>query len=65
LLSGNRPDERYPIPAEWRDYIIAKTFGYTKQQIDDSPAVWLDWMLSIDGAFKSVEAKNGSPSNLG
>jgi hypothetical protein len=36
------------MPAEVRDYQIAKRFGWTHDQIRESPAVWLDWMLAID-----------------
>lgn len=44
------------MPIEMRDYHLARTFGWTKQQIDEQPAVWLDWMISIDGVQRKVEA---------
>jgi hypothetical protein len=38
-----------------RDYFIVKNFGWTKDQIDEQPAVWLDWMLSIHGIVQEIE----------
>ena len=49
-------DPRHPVRHELRDYFLARTFGYTLQEIDDQPAVWLDWMLAIDGKMREVEA---------
>jgi len=49
-------DTRYPLREEVRDYQLAITFGWTKDQIDAQPAVWLDWMLAIHGKAKEVEA---------
>ena len=45
-----------PIPKEWRDYLLASRFGWTKQEIDDQPAVWLDWLISIDATVQEVKA---------
>jgi hypothetical protein len=56
VLDGGSPDERYPTPTYVRDYLLASKFGYTKQQIDEQPAVWLDWILAIDGEV--IESKN-------
>lgn len=41
---------------EFRDYLLAQRFGWTRQEIDDQPAVWLDWLLAIDGKYREVEA---------
>lgn len=49
-------DERFPVRHELRDYLLAKTFGWTLQQIEEQPAVWLDWLLQIDGKVREVEA---------
>ena len=38
-----------------RDYILVSRFGYTKAQIDEAPAVWLDWMIAIDGERQQAE----------
>jgi len=35
--------------------MLAKQFGWTKQQIDEQPAVWLDWMLTLSGLWAEVE----------
>lgn len=53
-------DERFPVRPEFRDYRLAKTFGWTRQQIDEQPAVWLDWLLMIDGKVREVEANAGN-----
>ena len=57
MLEGNRPDSSYPLPDEFRDWQLAKKFGWTKQQIDEQPAAWLDWILRIDGVAAEAEAK--------
>lgn len=45
------------LPPEHRDYRLAKTFGWTLLEIDDQPAVGLDWLLAIDDAYQNVEAE--------
>lgn len=63
VLKGGEADDRYPIPDEWRDYILATKFGWTKSQIDEQPAVWLDWMINIGSTVESAKAKNANPGN--
>lgn len=60
MLEGGKPDERYPLPVEFRDWQLATKFGWTKQQIDEQPAVWLDWVLQIDGAAQEAEWKRSN-----
>jgi hypothetical protein len=43
------------MPTVVRDYMLVKHFGWTKQQIDEQPAVWLDWILNLHGVFSEVE----------
>jgi hypothetical protein len=45
-----------PLLPEWRDYQLAKVFGWTKTQIDEQPAEWLDWMLAIHMEVNEHEA---------
>lgn len=35
------------LPEEYFEYRLARTFGWTKMEIDDMPAHWLDWMFAI------------------
>jgi hypothetical protein len=35
------------LPDEYWEYRLARHFGWTKQQIDDTPAHWTDWVLNI------------------
>jgi hypothetical protein len=49
-------DPRFPIRPELRDYQLARTFGWTRDEIDDQPAVWLDWLLAIHGKVREAEA---------
>jgi hypothetical protein len=49
-------DDRFPVRPEFRDYQLARTFGWTFQEINDQPAVWLDWLLMIDGKVREAEA---------
>jgi hypothetical protein len=44
-----------PLPPEWRDYMLVKMTGWTKEQIDAQPAAWLDWMLTIDDVVTEVQ----------
>ena len=43
-------------PPQWRDYVLAETFGYTPTQIDDQPAARLDWLLACHGISEQVKA---------
>lgn len=49
-------DRDRPVRPELRDYQLAVAFGWTRSQIDEQPAVWLDWMLAIHGKMKEAEA---------
>jgi len=40
--------------------MLAKNFGWTYQQIENQPAVWLDWMITIHGLVSELE--NGEQS---
>lgn len=55
-------DERNPIRHEYRDYQLARTFGWTLSEINEQPAVWLDWLLAIHGKVQEAEA-NASAGN--
>lgn len=56
-------DERFPVRPELRDYQLASVFGWTLAEIDEQPAVWLDWLLAIHAKVREVEA-NASQSGL-
>jgi hypothetical protein len=56
VLNGGELKEGQTLPAEWRDYILVSKFGWTKQEIDEQPAVWLDWLISIDKTVEGVKA---------
>lgn len=43
-------------PSQWRDYVLAETFGYTLLQIDEQPAARLDWLLACHGISEQVKA---------
>lgn len=49
-------DDRHPIRPEFRDYQLASRFGWTFSEINDQPAVWLDWLLAIDEKVRRAEA---------
>jgi hypothetical protein len=55
VLKGGKQDDRYPLTPFYRDYLIAKKFGYTFQEIQEQPAAWLDWLLVIDGKVTEIE----------
>lgn len=57
MFGGGEPDERYPLPTEVRDWKLLSKFGLSYEQIQEAPAVWLDWMLAIDGVAEEERAK--------
>jgi hypothetical protein len=48
-------DPRFPLRPEYRDYQLAREFGWTKAEIDEQPAVWLDWLLAIHSVARQAE----------
>jgi hypothetical protein len=38
------------LPSEFLDWQLASSFGWTYDQIQDSPGPWCDWMLAIQRA---------------
>ena len=55
MFEGGSPSSNAPLPPEFRDWVLASKFGWTKQQIDEQPAVWLDWLLAIEGEKSEAE----------
>lgn len=55
-------DDRYPVRPEFRDYQLASEFGWTFSEIQEQPAVWLDWLLAIGQKVRKAEldANNGT-----
>ncbi len=51
-MEGHNAD----VPEQFRDYQLAKTFGYTPAEIDAAPATRLDWMLACHSTV--VQAEN-------
>ena len=43
-------------PEQFRDYILAKEFGYLPNDIDDQPAARLDWLLASHNVVEKVKA---------
>jgi hypothetical protein len=56
VLKGGEVKEGESLPKEWRDYLLVSKFGWTKQEIDEQPAIWLDWLISIDSTVEEVKA---------
>jgi hypothetical protein len=44
LLEGKKVLD---VPDEFFEYRLARLFGWTKAQIDETPAHWSDWALAI------------------
>ena len=47
------------MPGELRDWQLVKRFGMSYEEIRESPAVWLDWMLAIDGTASEIASRKG------
>jgi len=60
VFKNGSVDERHGVSPLLRDYLLVKHFGWTKDQIDAQPAVWLDWMLAIHGEASEIENSNNS-----
>jgi hypothetical protein len=52
LLDGQRVDK--PLPQQWREFLLCSHFGWTKQQYEEAPAAWCDWMLQFIGLYKAA-----------
>jgi hypothetical protein len=37
--------------------MLVKLTGWTKQELDEAPAAWCDWLLAIDGKVREEEAR--------
>lgn len=35
------------LPEEYFEFKLARRFGWSKREIDEAPAHWLDWMMAI------------------
>lgn len=40
-------DVRVPLPPQYREFRLARLFGWTPEQIENAPAVWCDWALQF------------------
>jgi hypothetical protein len=58
LLLGNERHDDFDYPdEEWRYYVLADRFGWTPTQVDEQPAVLVDWLISISGIVREVESE--------
>jgi hypothetical protein len=58
LLEGNERHDDFDYPdEEYRYYIAAREFGWTPQQLDDSPAVVVDWIMAIHGLVEELKSE--------
>jgi hypothetical protein len=53
-LEGNK---KVPVPEEYWEYRLVRTFGWSKAQIDEAPAHWLDWMMAIADTEAAVRGR--------
>lgn len=57
MLEGGKVEGGNSLPTELRDWQLAKRFGWTFDEIREAPAVWLDWLLRIDGIAAELAHK--------
>lgn len=48
VLEGEKFNHDDPVMMMWREYKIAKLFGWTPEQQESLPGGWIDWALQID-----------------
>ncbi len=59
MLKGNQRSDEFDYPdAEWRYFYFAERFGWTPAQVDDQPAVLLDWLQGIGGIVDQVKSES-------
>lgn len=44
------------LPEEYFEYRLVRRFGWSKREIDEAPAHWLDWMMAIADTEADVRA---------
>lgn len=42
--------------------MLASRFGWSFEEIQNAPAVWLDWLIKIDGISEEAKAKRSNPA---
>jgi hypothetical protein len=58
-LQGNQRHEDFDYPDEqWMYFLLAERFGWTPAQVDEQPAVLIDWLLSIGTIVDEVKAES-------
>jgi hypothetical protein len=58
LLQGGERHEAFTYPDEqWTYYAFADKFGWTPDQVDNSPASTADWLLSITAPDRRSEGR--------
>ena len=54
-LTGELPDEAY------RDYMLAKRFGWTPVQVDQIPHLRLQWLMAVMRVAEETGADDARP----
>ena len=49
-------------PDAWRDYVLAETFGFTPNEIDEQPAARLDWLIACHNTVQQHKADREAAS---
>jgi hypothetical protein len=47
-LEGEQCNEDDPVIVMWKEYRVARLFGWTPAEIDAAPSDWIDWALEIE-----------------
>jgi hypothetical protein len=57
-LLGNERSENHDYPdKQYRYFLLAERFGWTPSQVDNEPAVMLDWLLAIGNVVDEVKSE--------
>jgi hypothetical protein len=57
-LLGNERSENHDYPDnQYRYFLLAERFGWTPSQVDNEPAVMLDWLLAIGNVVDEVKSE--------
>jgi hypothetical protein len=57
-LLGNERGDGHDYPDDqYRYFLLAERFGWTPSQVDNEPAVMLDWLLAIGNVVDEVKSE--------
>jgi hypothetical protein len=55
-MQGGQVHKDFDYPdTEWQYFLLAERFGWTPTQVDEQPAVLVDWLIAIGNTVDEVK----------